>query len=54
MSDASERAKLIGLEEEGGEWQYFGWCVKEEDGMKDLDKSVEFIGKIMEEEVTSS
>jgi len=43
--------KLLELEGEGGEWQNFGWCVREEDGIKDLDKSVEFISKILEEEV---
>ena len=51
VSDASERMKLLELEGEGGEWQNFGWCVREEDGIKDLDKSVEFISKILEEDV---
>jgi len=51
VSDAAERMKLLELEGEGGEWQNFGWCVREEDGIKDLDKSVEFISKILEEEV---
>ena len=51
VSDPSERMKLQEAEEEGGEWQNFGWCVREEEGMTGLEKSVEFIGKIMEEEV---
>jgi Serine hydrolase (FSH1) len=53
VSDPNERAKLQEIEEQGEEWQYFGWCVRDdnEKDMKDLDKSVEFIGKVMETEV---
>lgn len=43
--------KLQEAEEEGGEWQNFGWCVREEDGIKGLEESIEFLGRIMEEEV---
>jgi hypothetical protein len=45
--------KLQQAEDEGGEWQNFGWCVREEDGMTGLEDSVKFLGRIMEEEVLS-
>jgi hypothetical protein len=45
--------KLQEAEDEGGEWQNFGWCVREEDGMTGLEDSVKFLGRIMEEEVLS-
>jgi hypothetical protein len=53
VSDPGERAKLQEIEEQGEEWQNFGWCVRDDENkdMKDLDKSIEFIGKIMETEV---
>lgn len=56
VTDPTERAKLQEIEEEGEEWQNFGWCVRDDDGkdMKDLDKSVDFIGKVMETEVPPS
>jgi hypothetical protein len=53
VADPGERARLQEIEQQGEDWQNFGWCVRDDEDkdMKDLDKSVEFIAKVMETEV---
>ena len=54
-STPEERAKLSEAQTSPSDedWQYWGWAFADEElkEMRGLDKSVEFIGKILEEQV---
>ena len=53
MSTPEERAKVLEAQASDNEWQYWGWAFADDElkEMRGLDKSVEFIGKIMEAQV---
>ena len=58
-ADASiptEREKLLEAEKLDSEWQYWGWAFADEEKqeMRGLDTSIQFITKILEEQVLTS